>query len=331
MSYEQLLDTLYYKEHNYDSINELYRKAKERDKSIPKSIVKEWLNNQATKQQTSQEIKKKIYKPIYSESHYSFQIDLTFLPQYKRSNDGISVLFTAINVNSRFAYVYFNKYKNAKEVIKMLDEFQKNAIEIDAISGDLDSAFTSKECTKWFQKNNIKTFFYKSDSHKLGKINRFHRTLKNKILKYFTASGNTRWIDVIDKIVLNYNNTKNSSINFTPKEASKPFIQTQIISNDREKTNEFKEIELKVGDRCRLLKSKTQFGKMQTNYSQEIYTVIKVNKNTVDIQYDNNILNKIKKSNILIIKNSFNEKVNVNKAIDEKESKIQRRLQKEGI
>ena len=33
-------------------------------------------------------------------------------------------------------------------------------------------------------------------------MNRFHRTLKEKILKYARSSGTTRWIDVIDKIII---------------------------------------------------------------------------------------------------------------------------------
>ena len=36
---------------------------------------------------------------------------------------------------------------------------------------------------QWFQDNHIKLFFVIGDSHKLGIINRFHRTLKEKILK----------------------------------------------------------------------------------------------------------------------------------------------------
>jgi hypothetical protein len=331
MNYDKLLDILYYKEHNYDGVEALYKKAKQRDNTIPKSIVKEWLKNQTTHQTTTQDTKKKVYKPIYSESHFSYQIDLTFLDKYKSSNNGNYVLFTAINVNSRYAYVYFGKSKDVKEVIKMLNEFKDNALEIDNISGDLDSAFTSRECHDWFEKNNIKTFFYKSDSHKLGKINRFHRTLKEKILKYFTSTDNTKWIDVIDKIVKNYNNTINSSTGYTPTEASKSFIQTQIISNAREKTDTFKEIEINVGDKCRLLKEKKQFDKMQTKYYEETYEVIKVNKNTVDIENDYHILNNVKKSNIKLIKNNQNSKSNVNKALVEKESRIQRRLKREGL
>ena len=45
---------------------------------------------------------------------------------------------------------------------------------------------------KWFNENEITLFFVVGDSHKLGIINRFHRTLTEKILKYVIASGTSR-------------------------------------------------------------------------------------------------------------------------------------------
>ena len=79
-------------------------------------------------------------------------------------------------------------------------------------------------------------FYVVGDSHKLGIINRFHHTLKEQILKYFISSGTTRCIDVIDKIIKNYNNTENRTIKCTPTEASNHFIQSMIISNAKDKT-----------------------------------------------------------------------------------------------
>ena len=159
MNHNKLLDTIYYDEHNYVGVEPLYKIVKTRDKTITKSLVKEYLKNQSTHQQTTKDTKKKIYKPIYSQSHYSFQIDLTFLPKYKKSNDGNTVLFTAINVNSRYLYVYYSKSKTTKDILNMLDKFKNNALEIDTITGDLGSEFINTKCTKWFEDNKIKTFF----------------------------------------------------------------------------------------------------------------------------------------------------------------------------
>ena len=45
-----LLDQLYYKEHNYDGVEQLYKKAKAFNITIKKSDVKNWLEKQQTKQ-----------------------------------------------------------------------------------------------------------------------------------------------------------------------------------------------------------------------------------------------------------------------------------------
>ena len=82
--FNKLLDRLYYKEKNYDSAKELYRKAKLRDKNIKLDDVSTWLKKQSTYQVTTKPkiIGKKEYKQIYDEDRFAFQIDLTPLPQY---------------------------------------------------------------------------------------------------------------------------------------------------------------------------------------------------------------------------------------------------------
>ena len=72
-----------------------------------------------------------------------------------------------------------------------------------------------------------------------------------------------------------------------------------IISNQENKTNKIKdkEIIIKVGDHCRIRNKKVLFDKLQNNYSNKIYEIIKVNKNTV--KSDNEEI--VKKSDVLII------------------------------
>ena len=95
------------------------------------------------------------------------------------------VLFTAININSRYAYAYYSKNKETTTILQFLEKFKKQSKEIHTTTTDSGSEFINKQCKKWFEDNNIKMFYIVGDSHKLGIINRFHRTLKEKILKYF--------------------------------------------------------------------------------------------------------------------------------------------------
>jgi len=333
MNHEKLLNKLYYEDLNFIGVNPLYELAKKHDKTIKKEFVSNWLKSQSTQQQTTTKIKKKEFKPIYSDDFYSYQIDLTFLNKYKNSNDGIYVLFTAININSRYAYAYYGKNKETSTILNFLEKFKKESKQILKITLDSGSEFTNKKCMQWFNDNNIKLFFVIGDSHKLGIINRFHRTLKEKLLKYFIASGSTRWIDIINKIIKNYNNTEIRTIGCTPTEASNHLVQSILINKSQEKTNQIenKDIKYNIGDRCRIKENTKIFDKMKRKYSSDIYTIIKVNKNSVDIENDEVELNGVKKTDIIIIQESYNNKnVNHIKQV-EKEHTIERILNSEGV
>ena len=51
-------------------------------------------------------------------------------------------------------------------------------------------------------------------------IERFNRTIKEKMFKYFSANNTRKYVDVLDLLVDQYNNTIHSPIKMTPKEAS---------------------------------------------------------------------------------------------------------------
>ena len=51
-------------------------------------------------------------------------------------------------------------------------------------------------------------------------IERFNRTLKNKMYKYFTANNTYKYVDVLPDLINEYSNHKHSTIKMTPTEAS---------------------------------------------------------------------------------------------------------------
>ena len=46
------------------------------------------------------------------------------------------------------------------------------------------------------------------------------RTLKTRLARYFTESGTTKWISVLDQFVNNINNSIHSSINMAPNDVT---------------------------------------------------------------------------------------------------------------
>jgi len=88
MTDEEILQYLYHTKKNYGGIEQLYSKAKTRHPNIKKSFVKEWLSNQKGYQLNKiKTVGKTVYLPIYSETPFSFQIDLTFFPRYRKYNN----------------------------------------------------------------------------------------------------------------------------------------------------------------------------------------------------------------------------------------------------
>ena len=52
-------------------------------------------------------------------------------------------------------------------------------------------------------------------------IERFNRTINEKMFKYFSTNNTRKFVDILDLLVDQYNNTIHSLIRMTPKEASR--------------------------------------------------------------------------------------------------------------
>ena len=92
-------------------------------------------------------------------------------------------------------------------------------------------------------------------------IERFNRTIRDKISKYQLLHKTKSFIDEINNLVDSYNNTEHSTINLTPKQAKEQ--KHQDVKTQLEKfeiINEIKET-LKIGDIVRVLRDKKVFEK----------------------------------------------------------------------
>lgn len=334
MKSDYILHDIYYVQKNYDGINALYAKAKIVDPSIKKEFVKDWLNAQSAYQQSKPEVGKKSYLPIFSETPYAFQIDLTFFPKYTSSNKGYSVLFTAININTRFAYAYKSKDKSMTTIKGFIEEMEKKT-NINSITCDKGKEFKNKEFIKFCQDNNITIYFVKGDSHKMGIVNRFHRTIKDKLTKHFLATNSLNWVDAIDKIIHNYNSDINRGIGIAPKQANNAY-ENAIINQKRDETEKVKgkhKVSLEVDDVVLMKRNKKLFeDKQLSKYTDEHFKVVNVYNNAVDIKSKGNDIIRVKKTDLQKIK-QVGEVLPTQTAIIQasKESKHKNRIKREGI
>ena len=119
-------------------------------------------------------------------------------------------------------------------------------------------------------------------THNEGKsvvAERFIRMLKSKIYKDMTSISKNVYIDKLDNIVDEYNNTYHTTIKMKPID-----VEDNTYINTSKKIN-YKDPKFKAGDRVRILKYKNIFAKgYMPNWSEEVFVIKKV-KNTVPWTY----------------------------------------------
>jgi hypothetical protein len=336
-----VLNIYYDPKQGLTSANDIYKKLNKKYKLID---IKNVLENVKNKQMKSNN-DEKLYIPISTPSH-SFSIDLTFYTQYQKVNSGYHILMTIINNNTKKAYVYPLKNKQTKSIIDAFKLFLNNVDFIEQLQADYGSEFKSKEFKKICDDNNIKLFLHNTteNKHPLGIIERFNRTIRSKIDNYMTAYNTKKYIDVLDKLVQNYNNTIHSTTKMKPNDVNK--TKENVISNNQLKNYIDVKQEInnnfEIGDFIRILKKRKLFGKGPSEYySKTLYEIIERNNNKFIIRSNNNKIQEVlpfqmKKIDDDMYENPYlkNSNIDNQKKIIKSDKKLkmhQRKLKKEGI
>ena len=125
------------------------------------------------------------------------------------------------------------------------------------IWADKGGEFYNNSFKKWLQEYDIALY----STHNEGKsvvAERFIRTIKDKIYKYMTSISKNVYIDKLDDIVNEYNNTYHRTIKIKPidvKDSTYINIDKEVNDND---------LKFKVGDHVRISKYKNIFAKGYT-------------------------------------------------------------------
>ena len=263
------------------------------DKKSAGSGVKHVNTTKITPQ--NQQLAGELHKPIIRKFekrkvHAAFKdniggADLADMQLLSRYNEGIRFLLCVIDIFSKYAWVVPLKDKKGISIVKAFQSILKQSNrKPDKIWVDKGSEFYNACSKKWLQDNDIVMY----STHNEGKsvvAERFIRTLKSKIYKYMTSISKNVYIDKLDDIVDEYNNTYHTTIKMKPID-----VKDNTYINTSKKIN-YKDPKFKVGDRVRISKYKNIFAKgYMPNWSEEVFVVKKV-KNTVPWTYVINDLN----------------------------------------
>ena len=207
--------------------------------------------------------------------------DLVEMQKYSKWNKGLKYLLMVIDVFSKYGWIVPLKDKKTESVSLAFNEiFKKSKRKPEKLWTDKGSEFISKHF-KDFLKKHIIMLYHTQNEEKSSVVERWNRTMKNKMWKMFSANNNTVYWDKLDKLVDDYNNRKHSSIKMTPTEASNKENEKQVFINLYKDEIFLKpgKPKFSIGDKARLSKYKRKvFDKGYTpNWTEEVFMIDKVN------------------------------------------------------
>ena len=223
------------------------------------------------KEQLAEELHKPIIKKFSERKVYSafkdniWDADLADMQLTSKFNKGFRFLLCVIDIFSSYAWVVPLKDKNsvsiANEFRSILKESNRKP---NKIWVDKDSEFHNNSFKKWLQDSNNAMY----STHNEGKsaiAERFIRILKNKIYKYMNSISKNVYIDKLDDIVDEYNNTYHRTIKMKPID-----VKDNTYINIGKEIND-KDTKFKVGYHVKISKYKNIFAKgYKANWSEEL-------------------------------------------------------------
>ena len=185
-------------------------------------------------------------------------------------NENYKFLLLVIDTFSKYGWIIPLKDKKGETVAKAFKIIFKEGRRPKKLWTDKGREFYNKNVMDLIE------LYSTENEEKSSIVERWIRTIKEKMWKYFTDNNTYTYIDVLPDLLEDYNNTVHSSIKMTPIEASKKENEFNVWKNlypNRYKKNNIAP-KFSVGDEVRIIKKKKVFEKgYTTRWTEEIFTI----------------------------------------------------------
>ena len=202
----------------YDPSNPAgYAGASRLYKSIPQvsssSSIKKWLSTQPA-YSLHKPMKRRFPTRKYKVSgpNELWQMDLMEMIPYASVNKGHRYILTCIDVFSRVARVEPLKSKDGPTVAKAITSMLKQSDVIPRhLQTDLGKEFYNSSVKDVLTQHGINHYSIYSE-YKAAVVERFNRTLRERLNRFFTHNGNKVWIDSLAHIINAYNQSSHRGL-----------------------------------------------------------------------------------------------------------------------
>ena len=276
---EKYLRELYYNPESpasFGGVDSIYRAVKNDAKyQISRNKIRSWLQKQDTYTlHKPVRYRFKRNRVIVGAIDEQWEADLVIMDSLSKYNNGFKYILTVIDVLSKYARVEPIKTKTGENLVKAFEKILRKGRKPETFHSDKGTEFTNRLFQKYLKKNNIRFFTTQNAETKASIVERFNRTLKTKMWKYFTANNTLKYIDILQKLVKSYNHSRHRSIGMRPvdvNEANEGTVWQNLYGNESTRSTKYK---FNIGDQVRISKTRRTFKKgYLPNWTEEVFTI----------------------------------------------------------
>ena len=222
----------------YTGKERVYRAAHRALSSITRADVDRWFEDQvAYTLHKPSRLRFARNKTIVKAIDDQWQADLCDMQSRARANDGYRYILTCIDCFSKYAWAEPLHDKTGEEIVAAMTRIFASGRKPRRLQTDKGSEFVNVKVQVFLRKHNV-DFFTTDSEMKASIVERFNRTLKMRMFKYFTSENTYRYVDVLSALVHGYNASYHRSIKMQPRHvtrAHQPIIRQRLYGREVEK------------------------------------------------------------------------------------------------
>jgi len=284
MKEESLLRRVYYNPKHPAGFSSAAKLAKAT--GLAKKKVIKWLMHQDT--YTLHRASRKRYptrKYIVHDLDEQWQSDLIEITHIADKNRSYRYLLTVIDIFSRYAWCRPLRNKKGETVAAAFADIFKEGRIPKRVQTDQGKEFQNRSVFHLFRMYSIEWFAIKSP-YKAALVERFNRTLKERMWKYFTAENNFVWTKALQNIIHAYNHSIHRSIGRKPADVSAADVDQMREEMYQRKSSPKDKDDIRLGQKVRISKMKSIFAKSYLpSWTEEIFTVSQIQRKYKPITY----------------------------------------------
>ena len=148
-----------------------------------------------------------------------WQADLVDMSRLKAANDGTTFVLTVIDVFSKRAWCIPLKSKSVASLVaafrQLLNDVNNNTRPT-TLQTDKVSEFLNRPLQRLLKEYDVHHFATHNEETNASIVERFNRSLKTRMWRYFTKKQTIRYVDALQDFVRSYNDSYHRSIGMAP-------------------------------------------------------------------------------------------------------------------